>query len=467
MKERARSDTKVQDWLCLALWTDMTNHHHHTAARRTPSRFAHHHLGRLAPLAAAAVLLGAACGSSTTTTSPVDPDATSRVVSTDVPVATDEPTSDSLAPATTAPATPTTTIAPAEVVAPCGEFGDLPPLPDGLVQRLFDTDGDGELDSAQTYPRSGDPYADDAQAWTIRVIENGVISEAPIPDLAISVGIATGVEVDGRVHVIVDNYDNNDQHTFGTNADGCIEFLSTEPGDGPGPDPSDDLVATNPTIPVPTIPLPTTPITIDPILVAPTPAPGPCGDFDPIPAASQITSDLTVDLVGDGVADDRVVTYLDGVYKLRSVRNGVTSEVSVPEVGVSSIRALGVGNAGEISVGNEVIVRTGGGASAAEIGIFGHDADGCVFQFTLNGSELEMYVGATIGTSSGMYCGESLIAEWSYELDADGTYFGSSAAFFESSAGDFTYLPGSDDFSEGLTIDELSPATLDCFGFGL
>ncbi len=195
--------------------------------------------------------------------------------------------------------------------------------------------------------------------------------------------------------------------------------------------------------------------------------PAPCGEFGPIPAASQITSDLTVDLIGDGVADDQVITYLDGVYKLRSIRNGVISEVEVPEVGVSSIRALGVGDAGEISAGNEVIVRTGGGASAAEIGIFGHDADGCVFQFTLNGEDLEMYVGATIGTSSGMFCDDGIIAEWYYELDDDGTYFGSSAAYFESSTGDFTYVPASDDFSEGLALEDLSPAELDCFGFGL
>jgi hypothetical protein len=228
----------------------------------------------------------------------------------------------------------------------------------------------------------------------------------------------------------------------------------------PDPKPIDKLVL------VPAVAIPPQ-ATIPPLSATPTPAPAPCGVFGPIPAGSQITSDLAVDLDGDGATDDQVITYLDGVYKLRSVQNGVTSEVVVPDVGVSSIRALGVGNAGEISAGNEIVVRTGGGASSAQIGFFGHDDAGCMFEFTRYGSSFEMYVGATIGTSSGVYCGEGLIADWSYSLEDSGTYAGASAAYFESSAGEFTYLPASDDFSEGLALEDLSPAHLDCFGFGL
>ena len=417
-------------------------------------------LAHLAPLAAAAALLGTACGSTTTSTSPVDAEAASQVSGTDLSVSTDAPSAGSVPPTTAAPTATPSTIEPALTTTPCGEIGVIPPLPDGMNPQFFDTDGDGEPDSVQAYPSGG-------LTWTVRVIENGVTSEASLPDSGDFVGIVGSVEVDGRAHVIIRDFANDDEHTVATNTDRCVEHLSTEPGDGPGPDPAGDLVLTNPTIPVPTIPLPKTPVTIDPVLAAPTPTPGPCGDFGPIPAESTITSDLTVDLVGDGIADDQVITYFDGDYTLRSIRDGVVSEVTVPDVGVSSVRALGVGNAGEISPGNEVVVRTGGGASAVEIDFFGHDADGCVFEFTLNGGDLDMYVGATIGTSSGMFCDEGIIGGWYYQLEDDGTYFGSGAAFFESTAGDFTYLPSSDDFSEGLTLDELSPATLDCFGFGL
>ncbi len=427
----------------------MTNQHCN-AARSFP-------LARLAPLAAAVALLGTACGPTTATSSPVEAEPASEVADTAAPVATETARGIDSVPTTTVSAAPPTTVG-----APCGEFGPIPPIPDSMYPQFFDTDGDAEPDSVQAYAGGGQP-------WTLRVIENGITSEAVIPAADGFAAIVGSVNVESREHVLVRDFENGDVHTFATNSDGCVELLGTDPGTDP--DPADDLVLTNPTIPVPTIPVPTiplpkTPVTIDPVIIAPI-APTPCGNFDPIPAGSQITSNLMVDLVGDGVADDQVITYLDGVYKLRSVRNGVTSEVTVPDVGVSSIRALGVGDAGEISVGNEVIVRTGGGASAAEIGIFGHDADGCVFQFTLNGSDLEMYVGATIGTSSGMFCAEGVIAQWYYELDDDDTYFGSSAAFFESTAGDFTYLPNSDDFSEGLALDDLSPAELDCFGFGL
>lgn len=234
----------------------------------------------------------------------------------------------------------------------------------------------------------------------------------------------------------------------------------------PAPAPTTDPKPTNTLVPVPTVTISQNQ-PVPPISAAQIPVPAPCGVFDPIPAESQITSDLSVDLDGDGAADDQVITYLDGVYKLRSIQNGVISEVAVPDVGTSSIRALGVGNAGEISPGNEIVVRTGGGSSNAQIGFFGHDDAGCLFTFTRYGIVLEMHVGATVGTSSGVYCADGLIADWSYGLEDDGTYTGSGAAYFESSPGDFTYLPASDDFSEGLALEDLSPADLDCFGFGL
>jgi len=423
--------------------------------------------GRLVPLAAAAALLGAACGSTTTTsTAPVEAEPASRVVRPDA-ATTDPPVTDSVPVVASAPPTPATTAAPAVTTAPCGESGDVPPLPDGLNPQLFDTDGDGDLDPVQPYPDSGDPYAEGSQAWTVRVVENDVISEAPIPGTASFVGIAGSVDVDGRAHVIVRNHDNDDLHTYATNDDGCVELISTEPGVDPGPDPTEDLVLTNPAVPVPTVPAPKTPVTVAPVLVAPTPAPGPCGDFDPIPETATITSNLEVDLVGDGTANDRVITYLDSDFVLRTVRDGVTSEIVVPDVGASTVAALGVGDVGELSPGNEVVARTGGGASSVGIDFFGHDADDCVFEFTLNGGELDMAVGATVGWSSGVFCEVGVIGGSYHQLDDDGTFYGSGAAYFESSAGDFTYLPASDHFSEGLTLAELPPASLDCFGFGL
>lgn len=424
------------------------------------------HLARLAPLAAAAALLVTACGSSTTT-SRGDSQLPSPAVSAEhaaleveapaeqtpavtEPITTD-PAIDDVESADPAPppsepesepdpeADPDaasdggTTAAPQPLTA-CGDFGAIPPRPDSMPTLIYDTDGDGNVDDAVT------AYSGGGEGWVLRVVENGVTSEAHTPGINGWAYISNDYKVDGRDYIEVTDNDIGTIFTLAT-VKGCVKLLDTR----------------NPKLDVPA-PAPTP---------SPTPSPAPCGTFGPIPTESQITSNLSVDLVGDGTADDQVITYLDGVYKLRTIRDGLISEIDVPDVGVSSIRALGVGDVGEISPGNEVIVRTGGGASSAQIGVFGHDASGCVFEFTLNGSPLAMYVGGTIGTSSGMYCGDGVIAEWSYSLDEDGTYFGSSAAFYESSVGNFTYLPASDDFSEGLSAEDLSPAMLECFDFGL
>jgi hypothetical protein len=406
-------DTKLQDRVGGAIWTDMTNHSHRTVAR-------------LAPLATAAALLATACGSSTTTSRPdmaqpeaavvadePAPEPEASVVTspadTAPPVtepATPEPTSDEpptepVETADTTPATPPVT---------CGDFGPIPPTPDSMPTLMYDTDGDGDVDDAVT------AYAGGGEGWMLRVVENGIISEAPMPGIDGWAYISNDYTVDGRDYIEVTD---NGVVTIFTHATvtGCVELLDTR-----------DLIDDLGLVPVqpapPHIPKGPSDLTI----VVP-----PCGLFAPISGAASIASDITVDVADDGTADDPVVTYLDGDWTMRATVDDITSEVMISGVGPGAVRALGVADVGDLTNGNEIIATVGAGAYATQIGVFGIDHNGCL--------------------------------SWSNQFD--GTYIMDGAAYIESAPGQFTFMPASDDFSEGLTLDQLPTDLFDCNGLSL
>lgn len=419
-------------------------------------------LARLAPLAAAAALLATACGSSTTT-SQADtqlPEAASAAdeVALDVeaPIATTpaetappvtepvttEPTSDEppAEPVETADTTPTTPL-------PCGDFGPIPPTPDSMPTIMYDTDGDGNDDDEVT------AYAGGGEGWVLRVVENGVTSEAHMPGIDGWAYISNDYQVDGRDYIEVTD---NDVGTIFTHAtvNGCVKLLHT----GPGDEEIDDLAQPSPDED------PTRPVGPSDLAVAVPP----CGLFAPIAGSATIASDITVDVADDGTADDQIVTYLDGGWTMRATVDGITSEATISGVGPGAVRALGVADVGELTTGNEIIATVGAGAYTTQIGAFGIDNNGCLFHFLdASGTELAMSSGASIAFGERFSCGPGHIVRNSWNNQFDGTYFMDSAAYIESTPGQFTYMPASDDFSEGLTFDQLPTDLFDCNGLAL
>ncbi len=452
----------------------MTNHSNRT-------------LARLAPLAAAAALLATACGSSTTT-SQADaqlPQAATAAddVALDVPApaattpteavvtappvtqpattdpSTDASTDEAETPDTTAPAPepepdpgpdpapdPTDTVT-AEPPVSCGDFGPIPPIPDSMPTLLFDTDGDGNEDDEVT------AYGD-IDGWLLRVVENGVTSEALMTGIPGYANIANSYKVDGRDYIEVHDQELGTIFTLAT-VDGCAELLHI----GPGHEEVIDLVPWTPDPDPALIPLLPSDLTI----YVP-----PCGFHAAIPGGASIASNITVDVAADGTADDQIVTYLDGGWTMRATVNGITSEVSINGVGPGATRALGVADVGALTAGNEIIATVGAGAYTTQIGVFGIDSNGCLFHFLdSSGTELAMSSGASIGFGDRFSCGPGYIAGNSWSNQFDGTYDMGGAAYIESTLGQFTYMPASDDYSEGLSFDQLPTDLFDCNGLSL
>lgn len=237
---------------------------------------------------------------------------------------------------------------------------------------------------------------------------------------------------------------------------------STKPGEPTPTDPDpvtpsiDDLVAT-PIDPVPRGDL----SSVDELRIG---APA-CAVAGPVPAGASVVSDVLLDLMGDGTADDHVVTYLDSGWTIRSTVDGITSEVAVAGVGPGSVRAIGAANVAGLSAGDELIATVGAGASSTQIGVYGFDTNGCIFAFLDGaGSVLTVNSGASIGGGSRFSCGSDFIAQDEWERQGDGTYEISGAAYIESSPGQFTYLPASDSYAEGLTFNQLPASVFDCNG---
>jgi hypothetical protein len=298
---------------------------------------------------------------------------------------------------------------------------------------LYDTDGDGNVDDEVTAYGGVD-------GWVLRVVENGVVSEALTPGIGGWAFISNNYPVNDRDHIEVTDKDVGTIFTLAT-VNGCVELLDTRT-------PSEGLVA----------------------------APE-CATADPIPASATTVSDLTLDVTGDGITADRVITYVDsgGVdsgtdsnWVIRATVDGVSSEVGVAGVGAGSLRALGAVDVGALSAGNEIIAATGAGASAAAIGVFGFDGFGCLFAFTgPSGDPLAITAGASIGSGSAFSCGVGSIGVSTWNLEVDNTYTMYSSVLVESSLGQFTDLPDSGDMSEALSADDLPTALVDCAGLTL
>lgn len=294
---------------------------------------------------------------------------------------------------------------------------------------MYDTDGDGNVDDEVTAYGSSD-------GWVLRVVENGVISEALTPGIDGWAFISDDYPVNDRDHIEVTDNDVGTIFTLAT-VNGCVELLDTR-------DPSEGLV------------------------VAPE-----CTIVDPIPATATTVSDLTLDVTGDGIIDDQIVTYFDNSgtdsgWFIRATVDGVSSEVGVAGVGAGSLRALGAVDVGVLSAGNEIIATTGAGASAAAIGVFGFDGFGCISAFAgPSGDPLSITAGASIGSGSTFTCGVGSIAASTWNLEADDTYTMYSYALIESALGQFTYLPNSDDVSDALSVIDLPTVVFDCAGLTL
>ena len=309
---------------------------------------------------------------------------------------------------------PDSTSEPGEVTTPaaasCGDFDPIPPIPDSMPTLMYDTDGDGNVDDEVT------AYAGGGDGWVLRIVQNGATSEAQMPGIDGWAYISNDYQIDGRDYIEVTDNDDGTIFTLAT-VKGCVEVLDTR-------SPIDDIATPMPT---PPDPLPTGPTDLSA-------GPPECTLVAPIPGTATIVTDLTLDLAGDGVADDQVITYVDSGWIIRSTVDGVTSEVGVAGVGAGSVRALGAVDVGELSAGNEIIATTGAGASATVIGIYGFDNSGCIYAFSdTTGSPLSMTAGASIGSGSRFLCGTGYVAASIWNLEADDTYSMYSYALVESS----------------------------------
>ncbi len=231
--------------------------------------------------------------------------------------------------------------------------------------------------------------------------------------------------------------------------------------------------STSPTISAPTISAPTTsaPTTSAP---ATTPAPAPaavayCDGTGPLPAGAVLDSSLTLDIVGDGTADDLIEAWdVDGWSRLRLTTGGsVVSEIVNPAID-GRYRPLGVATVfpGDSA---ELFSVVGDGSAATEVGVFGTDAAGCLFSYTYadTSDEFTMLIRPASPYRSGGICFDGGIALLTAEQRSDGTWDASSAAFEIAGPGALHYMGGTDDYAEGLDESELSPFEFDCFGLSL
>ncbi|MEM1332207.1 MAG: hypothetical protein AAGG08_02015, partial [Actinomycetota bacterium] len=200
-------------------------------------------------------------------------------------------------------------------------------------------------------------------------------------------------------------------------------------------------------------------------------SPSPCGPIDPIAFDANVTGSLAVDLIGDGTADDELVGYeVAGQWYLRATVGGVVSEVELADSAwPQGVRPLGLADVGAITPGPEILSVIGGGVSAKWIGIHGLDAERCLFEFTQNGGPLDGFIdwSASFIDTFGCLTGDTVFGTsgfWRavYVNHGPDDWSASSAAYHESTPGDFTYIGASDDYSEFLTDADLPAQIFDC-----
>ncbi len=221
----------------------------------------------------------------------------------------------------------------------------------------------------------------------------------------------------------------------------------------------------------PTTAEPTTTTTTTP---ATTTAPAPvaleyCEGAGPLPAGAVLDSALTLDVMGDGTADDVVEAFdVDGWSRLRLTTGGsVVSEIINPAID-GRYRPIGVA---PVFPGDsaELFAVIGDGSAATEVGVFGIDAADCLFSYTYTGTsdDFTMLIRPASPFRSGAFCFDGGIGLFTAEQRSDGLWDASSSAFEIATPGTLQYLGASDDYSEGLDESELTAFEFDCFGLSL
>jgi hypothetical protein len=247
---------------------------------------------------------------------------------------------------------------------------------------------------------------------------------------------------------------------------------------------TDPTTTLDPATSAPTTSAPTTtaPATTDASTTAPTtaaPSTAPvttaapvleyCDGAGPLPAGAVLDSSLTLDVMGDGTADDLVEAYdVDGWSRLRLTTGGsVVSEIVNPAID-GRYRPVGVA---AVFPGDsaELFAVVGEGDAATEVGVFGIDAAECLFVYTYTGTsdEFTMLIRPASPFRSGAFCFDGGIGLFSAEQRDDGLWDASSAAYEIATPGTVQYLGASDDFSEGLEESDLTPFEFDCFDLSL
>ncbi len=202
----------------------------------------------------------------------------------------------------------------------------------------------------------------------------------------------------------------------------------------------------------------------------PTPAPGPpveyCDSADPLGSGAALMSSLTVDMLGDGSADDLVEAYAVGDVTLLRVTTGagVISEVVNSTID-GTFRPLGIA---AVFPGDslELFAVIGEGSAAVEIGVFGLDSADCLFSYAWTGTsdDFTMLIRPGSPVRSGATCFDGGIGISAAEQQADGTWAVSSAAYEIATPSSVQYIGGSDDFDDGLAEADLGTFEFDCFG---
>ena len=230
---------------------------------------------------------------------------------------------------------------------------------------------------------------------------------------------------------------------------------------------------TSAALPTPTAPpttgLPTS-VAVPPTTAAAAPAaPDYCEGAGPLPSSAVLDTSLVLDLMGDGSADDLIEAYdVDGWSRLRLTTGGsVVSEIINPAID-GRYRPLGVA---PVFPGDsaELFAVIGDGSVATEIGVFGVDADDCVFSYTSadTSEDFTTLIRPASPFRSGAVCFDGGIGVYTAEQRSDGKWDASSSAFEIATPATLQYLGGSDDYSEGLEESELPVFEFDCFGLSL
>ena len=406
---------------------------------------------RLILVAATTMLVTGACGAGTTLTSPSAPTIESSATTTAPAPAPTEPlttpitastddTERSVAPDTTAPPS-------GDAPPPCGEFAPIQPLPDSMPTLAFDSDGDGSIDDAVT------AYGADG-GWHVRVVENDIVSEAVVDEIAGWAYLTEPVAGDGGDLIVLVDNDTERSWTFATDDSGCVGVVATVPTSGAG-----DLAVEPVDPPEPT--------EFDD-LASPDDDLG-CGPLAAVPVDALIGNELWVDLDGGDVDDDHLVSYFDGTWKLRvEFSGGAQSQLEIPSAGAHGVRVLGFADVDLTYGGDELLAVVGGGASTVEIGVFTFLEGGCIIRYQADGGgDFSVHSGASVTQGAGVVCGEGYITSWGFERDDDDTYAVWDASFEPISLGVFGYMPSSDGHAEGLSFEDLSDTLFDCNGLSL